>query len=215
MIRAPRPAHLQPVAGTELPDYPIAREERLPELAFVKWVPSRWLNSSGHIKCSYEVQGMARALFDIATAQSPIGTLPDDDEELAKLLRLDHGHWVTMRALRDRGPLRNWQRCRSEGEVRLMHHVVTEQLLDVLARRETRELSRAAQAEAKRFDRLAQGLKGIGVDPAVTQDGILLKRMDDWLVATWRGNRTMAAYMAAIEQAVHEGWIAGQARPPR
>ena len=195
------------VAVAELPDYPIPRNERLPELAFVKWVPSRWLNSSGHLKCTYEVQGMARALFDIATAQSPIGTLPDDDEELAALLRVPQGHWKGLRALGDRGPLRNWLPCRSDGEVRLMHPVVTAQLEDVLHRREQRELSKEAQAEAKRFERLSAGLHKAGLSEAVCQDGILLKRMDDWLSANWRGNRTVTAYLSVIEAARKERWI--------
>ena len=94
MTPALRPALVE--TGS-LPEYPIGRDERLPELAFVKWIPSRWLSSSGHLKCTYEVQGVARALFDLATSQSPIGTLPDYNEELAKLLRIDLGHWQALR----------------------------------------------------------------------------------------------------------------------
>ncbi|WYK04458.1 hypothetical protein DWF04_015740 [Cereibacter sphaeroides f. sp. denitrificans] len=195
------------VVVEELPAYPIARDERLPELAFVKWVPSRWLNSSGHLKCTYEVQGMARALFDIATAQSPIGTLPDDDEELAALLRVPQSQWKTLRGMGDRGPLRNWVQCRSDGEVRLMHPVVTAQLQEVLHRREQRELSREAQAEAKRMDRLAKGLQQAGLNADVSGDMILLKRIDDWLKANWLGSRTMRAHLAALEAARQQGWI--------
>lgn len=202
-----RPEHLRPVTPNDLPVYPISRGERLPELAFVKWVPSRWLQSSGHLKCTYEVQGIARALFDLATSQSPIGTLPDDDEELALLLRVPQAHWMSLRGLGVRGPLRNWVRCLSDGEVRLMHVVVTEQLQDVLDRREVRELSKAAQAEAKRFERMAEGLGKAGLDPAATQDGILMKRLDDWLLANWRGNRTLTAYLRVIEHAGQQGWF--------
>lgn len=202
-----RAARLQPVAVADLPEYPIARGERLPELAFVKWVPSRWLQSSGHLKCTYEVQGVARALFDLATSQSPIGTLPDDDEELAQLLRLPQTQWVGLRGLDARGPLRNWTRCLSDGEVRLFHRVVTEQLLDVLHRRETRELSKVAQAECKRLERLAEGLIKAGMVEAATQDGILMKRMDEWLQANWRGNRTLSAYLQVTKHAADQGWF--------
>jgi len=195
------------VEAKALPEYPIPRDERLQELAFIKWVPSRWLNSSGHAKCTYEVQGMARALFDISTAQSPIGSLPDDDEELAFLLRVPLVHFASLRALGDRGPLRNWRRCTSDGEIRLMHRVVTESLQDVLARRETRQMSREAQAEAKRFERLAKGLIAAGMRQEVTQDAVLLARMDEWLVNNHRGNRTVPAYLRAIEAAAKAGWI--------
>ena len=204
---AARAPHLQPVALADLPDYPIPRDERLPELAFIKWVPSQWLNSSGHAKCTYEVQGMARALFDISTAQSPIGTLPDDDEELAFLLRVPLQHFVVLRAMGDRGPLRNWLRCLADGEMRLMHRVVTASLQEVLVRRDRRVLSKDAQAEAKRFDRLSEGLQKVGLNADVCGDGILMKRLDDWLQANWRGNRTLRAYMQAIENARKEGWI--------
>ena len=198
---------LRPVPAEDLPTYPIDRNERLPELAFVKWVPSRWLQSSGHLKCTYEVQGVARALFDLATSQSPIGTLPNDDEELAQLLRLPQSQWQSLRGLGARGPLRNWLPCLSDGEVRLYHRVVTEQLLDVLHRRETRELSKAAQAEAKRHERLAEGLMKAGIVEAATRDGILMKRLDDWLLANWRGNRTVIAYLKCIEHAHLQGWF--------
>lgn len=208
MTAAPRP---QLVAAADLPEYPISRDERLPELAFVKWIPSRWLNSSGHLKCTYEVQGMARALFDIATAQSPIGTLPDDDEELAKLLRVDLGHWRALRALGERGPLRNWGPCmcpgKGNGEVRLYHRVVTEQLLDVLNRREARELSKESQAEVKRFQRMVDGLRKAGLSDEVCADGILMTKIDRWLKENCTGNRTGLVYLRAIEHAHREGWF--------
>lgn len=207
MTAPPRPAHLQPVAVDDLPVYPIPRTERLPELSFIKWVPSRWLNSSGHAKCTYEVQGIARALFDISTAQSPIGTLPDDDEELAFLLRLPLPHFAALRAMGDRGPLRNWQRCTSDGEIRFMHKVVTESLQDVLERREVRALSKEAQAERKRFERLVDGLKNAGLNEEVTADGILIKRMDDWLKDNWQGSRTIKAYLQVIVHARKVGWF--------
>ncbi len=201
------PARLIAVSLADLPDYPISRAERLPELAFVKWIPSQWLQSKGFTRCTYECQGMARALFDLATAQSPIGTLPDDDEALAFLLHVDLSRWRAMRNLGDLGPLRNWVPCVSDGEVRLMHRVVTQQLEDVLARREVREMSRGAQAEAKRLARLSEGLVKAGLSVAIAGDAVLLARMDAWLGQTWRGNRTQMSYLRAIEQARTERWI--------
>lgn len=207
-----RPApNLQLIEPSELPPYPIDREERLPELAFVKWYPSRWLNSSGHLRCSYEVQGVARALFDLATAQSPIGTLPDDDEELAALLRLPLASWKALRGLGDRGPLRNWEPCLCAGprggEVRLQHHVVLASLQDVLNRREARELGRGRQAVTKRVQRLQGGMRAAGLSVDQIADEALMKRVDDWMTAHCTGNRTAQQYQAAFEHAVRQRWI--------
>lgn len=204
-------AALTLIEPTSLTPYPIDREERLPELAFVKWFPSRWLNSSGHLRCSYEVQGVARALFDLATAQSPIGTLPDDNEELAALLRLPLASWLALRGLGDRGPLRNWEPClcagKGAGEVRLMHHVVLASLQDVLNRREARELGRGRQAISKRVQRLREGMRGAGLSADQIADEALMKRIDDWMAANCTGNRTAAQYQCAFEHAVRQRWI--------
>lgn len=198
--------HLQPVSN-DLPIYPIERDERLPELAFIKWYPSRWLNSKGHLLCSYEVQGVARALFDLAAQQSPIGTLPDDDEELALLLRLAPPQWAALRRLGDRGPMRGWTRCLSDGEVRMMHPVVLAGMQDVLERRERRQMSMEAQAEVKRLDRLRKALKGMGLGDAALADDVLIGRMDEWLTATCRGNRTALVYQRALVHAQASGWF--------
>lgn len=204
--------NLSLIEPVELTEYPIGREERLPELAFIKWQPSRWLNSAGHLRCSYEVQGVARALFDLATAQSPIGTLPDDDEELSALLRLPMQTWKALRGLGDRGPLRNWVRClcpRSSGpaEIRLMHHVVTAALQDVLERRESRERSRGQQAVVKRTQRLREGMRAAGCTEDQTRDDVLMKRLDDWLSQVCTGNRTALHYQRAFEHGVKQRWI--------
>lgn len=204
-------ATLQVIEADELPVYPIEREERLPELAFIKWQPSRWLNSSGHLKCTYEVQGVARALFDLSTAQSPIGTLPDDDEELSALLRLPIGQWRALRQLGDRGPLRNWGRClcpgKAMGEVRLMHHVVLASLQDVLARRETREAGRGRQVVNKRLQRLRDGMVKAGLSPAQAADDVLMARIEDHLAKICIGNRMAQHYAAAFDHSVRNRWI--------
>jgi len=207
----PRPS-LTLVEPADMPEYPIAREERLPELAFIKWMPSRWLNSSGHLKCTYEVQGVARALFDLATAQSPIGTLPDDNDELAALLRMPVTHFAALRGLGALGPLRNWVRCqcpRGVGvpEVRLMHHVVTASLQDVLNRREARESGKGERVEEKRRQRLRGGMMKAGLGAEQAADDVLMARLDDFLRKICTGNRMAQHYQAAFEHAVRQRWI--------
>jgi len=86
----PRPA-VSPrlVESSSLPVYPISREDRLDGHAFLKWWHHRWISSRTFKLASWEAQGMARALFDMAQSESPIGTLPDHDDELAVMLRID------------------------------------------------------------------------------------------------------------------------------
>jgi hypothetical protein len=206
MIRA---ASLQLVDAAELPVYPIDRGTRLDGHAFLKWFHHRWLNSRMHLTASYEVQGMAFALFNIAQNQSPLGTLPDDDLELAALLRLDLPRWQEARA-RKMGPLHNWAPCLCDAEIRLMHPVVLEMALDALERRESRALSKEEAAERQRVKRLRENLAEIGVSQAVLADGILIGRMEAWLTANWKGNRTRKAYDAVMVEAARAGWWGGE-----
>ena len=53
------------VAADEMAAYPLG-DIRLEGHFFVAWHHSRWLNSTMHLMATYEVQGLARALFDIA-----------------------------------------------------------------------------------------------------------------------------------------------------
>jgi hypothetical protein len=195
------------IASEGLPAYPIGKSDRASELSFIKWNPARWLYSRGHLSCTYEVQGVMRALFDIACLQSPLGTLPDVDDELAKLLRLDLGHWRALRRLGDLGPLRNWAPYDCDGEVRLGHPVLTAVLVDLMERREERDLRRTAQSEEKRIDRLRDALLRRGFSNEVLRDDILVRRIDEWLQETCRGNRTQAVYDRAILHAQRQGWL--------
>lgn len=196
----------QLVAVDALPEYPIARAVRLDSNAFTKWHHHRWLSSTLHLLASYEVQGMARALFDIAQVQSPVGSLPDDNLMLARLLRLDLGIWIEIRA-RAMSPLHNWALCLSEGERRLMHPVVLEQVRDAIDRREQYVLSREEKAEYQRLKRLCEALADLGCAASVIEDGILMGRMNDWLKAACRGKRTRRSYEQALMHAIRSGWM--------
>jgi len=201
---------LTAVPSTGLAEYPIARETRLDGHSFIKWQHIRWLSSKSFKLCSWEVQGMARALFDLSQLESPVGTLPDDDAELAHMLRVDTRHMAELRRM-EYGPLRNWLPCMSEGERRLMHPVVLAQVQDALERREMHELSKEDKATYQRLKRMREALKGLGLSDAVLEDERLIGRMDDWLRQTCKGNRRGQHYEMALEQAVSQGWL--NARP--
>lgn len=197
-------AGLADVAALE--DYPIGRDERLDGNAFVKWHVHRWLASRTFKLMGWAEQGMARALFDLCQTESPVGTLPDDDGELAFMLRVDLRRLREMRAM-EFGPLRNWHRVRCGDEVRLAHPVVLEQVRDALERREMAKLSKEEQATAKRLARLEKALLENGCSKDVVADQILLQRMDAWLAQAHRGNRTKAVYRSVILHAVQSGWM--------
>jgi hypothetical protein len=206
--------HLRPVSSDPMPEYPLSSDMRLEGHTFVKWQFNRWLNSDLALLGSYEVKGVARELFDIAQNQTPIGTLPDNDLHLARLLRLDLHVWQELR-VRPMGPLHNWRPCRIAGEgnqVRLMHPVVLAMILDVIERREVKSLSKEEAAVRKRMERVRTGLQKIGVRAEVVEDAVLIGRMDDWLTRQWKGYRTTAAYEAALSEAVRANWLNGTAK---
>jgi hypothetical protein len=200
---------LRAVPSDPIPEYPFPKDMRLDGHFFVKWQFNRWLNSRLATMATYEVQGIARTLFDIAQNQTPIGTLPDSDMELARLLRLELHYWIELRA-RPMGPLHNWTLCQfgdGSNEMRLMHPIVLAMVRDVIDRREARELSKEQQAERKRMERLRANLAKIGCNDEVLEDVMLMSRMDQWLAKNWNGNRTRSAHEAALIEATRQGWL--------
>ncbi|MPL79253.1 hypothetical protein SDC9_25129 [bioreactor metagenome] len=200
------PARPRLVQMDELEEYPIGRDERLDAHSFVKWWHHRWLSSRTFRLASWETQGMARALFDMSQTESPIGTLPDDDDELAVMLRVERRRIGELRRA-EFGPFRGWRRCRCGDEVRLMHPVVLEQVRDALDRREAREMSREAAAVRKRRERLRDGLGKLGLSDAILGSDLLIERMDEWMLANVRGRRDGQSYGAALLHARRERWL--------
>jgi hypothetical protein len=149
-------------AGGGLPEYPFPRDFRMPTHFFMPWHFARWLNSRLYLLGTHEVHGVALALYCLAQQQAPVGTLPDDDALLARMLRMDEARWRDLRGARI-GPMHGWFRVRCEGEVRWAHPVVMEILDDVSRRRSERELSKEGRARARRIDRLRAALSEMNV----------------------------------------------------
>lgn len=196
---------LRPVPN-DLPVYPIASTERLDGNSFVKWNTARWIGSRTFKLMAWDMQGMARALFDLCQMETPVGTLPDDDRELAFLLRCDPQRLREFRAM-EFGPLRNWEPCLCDGKVRLAHPVVTEQVQDALERRTLARLSEDQRATAARMKRMASALRAEGLSAAVLADDVLMERMDAWLKETHKTRRSAAVYRSAILHAVQNRWF--------
>ncbi len=202
-----RPDHLTPVPQDGgWPAYDFGPNDRLPAHYFTMFHHHRWLNSALHLSASMDVQGAALNLFFIAQSQTPIGTLPRDHALLARLLRIDAHVWEGLHK-REMGALHNWVPCQCGDEVRLMHPVVLEGLRDAFAKREARDLANTEKAVSARLDRLRTALVNLGCDKAVVADGILIERMDAWLVQNCPGQRRASVYEQALAHAGRAGWL--------
>jgi hypothetical protein len=193
----------------DLPDYPFARDFRMPTHFFMPWHFSRWLNSRLFLLGSYEVHGVALALYSLAQQQAPVGTLPDDDALLARMLRMDVARWRDLRRS-EVGPMHGWFRVRCDGETRWAHPVVMEILEDVARRRTDRELSKEGRARARRIDRLKLALAEMGVGEALLSDRAAIEAIEDYLEGTHRGNRTSVVYARALRWAADQGILNAQ-----
>lgn len=201
--------HLAPVPDDGPFLYPIARSERLDGQTFVKWWHHRWLASELCVMASFEVKGMARDLFDLAQTQSPMGTLPPDRAVIARLLRVDTHHFENL-CRQKFSPMSGWQPCiTDDGESRLYHATVLEQVQDALSRREAWLASKTGAAVRERRRRLVAALREMGVSAEACADDALIERMDTWLVENWKTKRGAEAYHRVMV-AAREGMWFGQ-----
>ena len=187
--------------------YPIGRGERLDGQTFVKWWHHRWLASDLCLMASFEVKGMARDLFDLAQTQSPMGTLPRNMGVVARLLRVDVQHFESL-CRHTYGPINGWQPCvTDDGELRLYHPVVLEQVQDALNRREAWLAKKSDAAVRERQRRLIAALRELKVSATVVADQALIDRMDQWLIDNWRSKRTAEAYHRVLSAAADGRWF--------
>ncbi len=184
--------------ASDLPEYPIAPDERLEGHFFVPFWFNRWLNSDFRLRASAEVRGYGLDLFFIAQNQSPVGTLPTDDAVLAKLLMIDLATWKDL-CSREITPLHNWRPCRCGDEVRLMHPVVTEQVLGALKSKRDRIEARERERERKRLIALKRQILEAGGHRGLADSADYVARLDAWLIENCPGNRTPARVREAME----------------
>lgn len=196
--------HLVPIPSAGPGPYPLPRDLRMPTHYFVAWWHNRWLNSTLHLTGSYEVQGVALALYCMAQNQSPMGTLPNDDALLARLLRIDLSRWHDLRRATV-SPLHGWYLTDCEGEVRWAHPVVLEMLVEAQGRAETRRMSNEERAVQKRVERLRAALTEIGVHKGVLADRLAIEAMDEWLEVHWKKRRNALAYSRVLNWAASAG----------
>ncbi|WP_158963930.1 hypothetical protein [Chachezhania sediminis] len=179
-------AYLSVVGGDEdLPVYPFTSDDRLDSHWFMPWHRQRWLNSEMRLKGTPEARAYYFDLINISYGHSPIGTLPDDTEQLAKFAMCDHAHFVNLCRL-PFGPLHRWKRCicdgddAGEGTVRLYHPTVLAMMRDAMARKEDNRARNDRASASKRQMRLRSAVAGYHVDLSKNDAAVLW--MDQWLL---------------------------------
>lgn len=203
--------HLQAVEPESLPDYPVELiDARMTSDYFTMFWHDRWLNSELHLTADMAVQGAALNLFFIARKQNPVGSLPENDRMIAKLLHIDIEAWERLKS-QPINPLHNWSRFRVDDKIVLGHPVVIEVAMDALARREQRAASNEERAVAMRQHRLKRDMKELRCSEAMCNDPVLVQRLDDWLVEHHPGQRRMPKFAKSLRRALDhahaQGWI--------
>lgn len=182
--------------GRDLPLYPIPSDVRLAHY-FLTWHFDRWLGSELRLTGDLAVRALALDLFFIAQRQLPVGTLPDDDRQLARLLMIDEPAWRGYRSM-DPSPLHNWTQCVCDGgEVRLMHPVVLEVAEEALSRR-TQRLQASKEGVARRKRNRVVSLIG-KISSRAAGNAELVEFVWDWLCANVDGYFTEKNVLTAIE----------------
>lgn len=172
--------HLTPVDSNDLEVYPFGPTDRLDSHYFVPWERRRWLNSDMRLKGDPAARALYLDLIWISYEQSPVGTLPNDMETLAKLTFSDAAAFRRMCQL-DYGPLHKWRLCRigDSDEIRLYHPMVLSTLTEAVSRREDNRARMEAANTHKRLQRLRGALTGYDAQLAKNDAAILW--IDEWL----------------------------------
>lgn len=192
--------HLRTVDSDDLEDYPISTEDRLDSHYFMQWNLKRWRASEFRRKADPEVGWFGFQLFCIAQDETPVGTLPCDDHQLAYELKLPLERWQAL-LKRDITPLHKWHRVRCDnGEVRLAHPVVTKVAVEALGSRRRN----AAEAERRRLNKrlsdLREMIERIGASQLL-QRPAFVERFNDWLEEHHAGvQRREAVIRAGLDQ---------------
>ena len=188
----------------DLEVYPIASVERLDSHYFVQFNHARYGRSNFRRKAyrDPEVGFFGMELFWKSHGETPLGTLPPDDESLAFLLGLPLEKWVSLKQ-RAFNPLYNWHPVQSDsGEVRLAHPVVQEVMQAALRGHQEYKASNETKAVYARRKRLIEVLRECGCGPDLCGDEYAVGWLDDWLLEHHVGQRRMPQLQHSITRAL-------------
>jgi hypothetical protein len=200
--------HLKAVDADELVEYPISSAERLDSHYFMQFNHDRYDRSEFRRRAyrDPEVGFFGMELFFKAHGETPLGTLPADDEALAFLLGLPLDQWKRMTE-RPFNPLYNWHPVRCDnGEVRLAHPVVQEVMEAALRGHLEHKASNEDKAIAARRRRLVASMKECGCSDELCADEFAVAWMDDWLLEHHKGQRRMPQFQHSIARALRAAY---------
>lgn len=197
---------LQVIGGDDLQDYPIAADERLESHFFIPWHFNRWLNSDFRLKAEPDVRAFAFDLFCISQNQTPVGTLPNDDELLARLLLLDVTTWKKLKR-REPSPMHGWTLCKCGDQTRWMHKVVLEMAEGSLTKKKAVVEARERDRERKRHVALKGQMLAAGAHSALVDNDSYVERLDHYMLEHCKGNRTPSRVREAMFQSKFNGEI--------
>lgn len=192
------------VDADDLEVYPIASSERLDSHYFVQFNHARYGRSNFRRKAyrDPEVGFFGMELFWKAHGETPLGTLPADDESLAFLLALPLEKWMSLKQ-RAFNPLYNWHTVQSDqGELRLAHPVVLEVMQAALKGHQEYKASNETKAVYARRKRLIEVLRECGCGPDLCSDEYAVGWIDDWLLEHHTGQRRMPQLQHSITRAL-------------
>lgn len=202
-MSAMRPTLVACEAGG-LPEYPISACERLDSHFFLQWNIDRH-DRSEFRRLSYrdpEVGFFGLQLIYKSHGETPLGTLPQDDEALAFLLGLSLEKWIGLRERRF-NPLYNWHAVQCDnGVVRLANPVVTEVMQLALDGHKENKASNEDKAIWQRRRRLKEALKACGCSEELLADDVAVAWIDEWLMQNHPGQRRMPQLQVSIGRAL-------------
>ncbi|NVK57311.1 MAG: hypothetical protein HWE26_17040 [Alteromonadaceae bacterium] len=201
---------LQVFDAADLPEYPISADSRLDSHYFMPFNHDRFDRSKFRQK-SYrdpEVGYFGMELFFKSHGETPLGTLPTDDDSLAFLLNLSLDRWLSLKE-RAFNPLYNWSPVRCDnGDIRLAHPVITEVMVLALKSHQEHKASNEDKAVYTRRKRLVEVLAKCGCSDKLCADEFAVAWLDEWLLEHHPGQRRMPQIKLSIERALKAGYAA-------
>ncbi|QDC11264.1 hypothetical protein FHY55_19395 [Oceanicola sp. D3] len=160
---------ISPIDIDLLEEYPLDPAARLDSHGFVQWEFRRWLSSDLRWQGTHECKSMWFELVNLAHGETPVGTLPQNTERLARMIvpAVDRGTFEQLCTL-EFGPLHGWRPCRCGDDIRLMHPVVTRIVLAAFASRANHNARVEAASEARRLKRLTEDITQLS--PQIAED---------------------------------------------
>lgn len=193
--------HLQAVDGS-LPVYPISSTDRLDAHYFLPWHLKRWRGSDTRKKAykDPEVGFYAMELFFKCQDETPIGTLPTDESDLAFMLHMSTDKFQSL-LKRELSPLRNWYLTQCDnGEIRWAHPVVESFVLEALRGSQANALKNADDRMRKRIGTIVGHLKGQPNMAHLARSDEMVNDISDWIAGHYPGG---SATLRRVREAVN------------